>query len=776
MGRKNSSGNRYLRQGRRSHGANPSGLLNASGKAAARAERAMIEQLEPRQMLFSLAVTADSVDPATGIGTVRAYFGYALPIFDSNFMVGTGVATTQGIDFQQINPGTVASGTFLAAQSGSVQLLHNLIPATDVSIQPPTTQATNRWLLVRPDQAGEFYSLSPFGQLDQQTGNRPRIATTQADIQIAADLTNDNTGVDTDRTIVELISGNQVIASFTGAALRATILGGNGALGTGTFRFTSTAGFDTIRFRTTADTIQTNPSYRILNANFTIPPDNFDIASNYSYGAVAVLSGPVGATAVFTDLYGRDIRQTIATGKPASGTGSSNIDNNGDGIPNFNDGIGAIRLTGTDSRTAFTLWGARLQQATTQTATSDFFQNGFEATIVPSVNGILDTFEGDGLGFISRTQGTQVVVSGLPSGPGSVVVGSPWIRDNTNTQTYNPGHRPAGVTNPVTTGFTRADQGVFVDGGSIGSVFIDGILFGSSRVQGTVDKFYASYMLGSLSVSGDAGQLIFGTDAGEWSPDPGFVGNPNTQIDDIYKTGSQVTIGRTVGEIAIAGRSLVDVTVIGDTSSPTTRPARDNVNYYEREYISPAATTVQEVTIVQQNIINNNFVTRQPTDLFRATDQAVPFGNTWFRNDDILGAEWVGSSSSAVTIRGELSGFNSTTGEDRADVYAFASDGSQDIVVEGSLGTGSPYFRIVDQDGRTLAAPQQTFAQQSGQGNARFGVTQLRYRPTGPGVYYVVVSDPNGNDPNFADVSYVLNIAGMATTSLGAYRTGGGSG
>lgn len=776
MGRKNSTGNRYLRQGRRStSGTNASGLLGASGKASSKAERAVIEQLEPRQMLFSLSVTADSVDPNTGIGTVRAFFGYALPIFDSNFVPGTALPTTDSIDFTQINPGTVASGQFLPTQGGSVRLVHNLIPVTDVSIQPPTTQATDRWLRVSPDQAGEFLTFSPFGQLNAQTNQRPIVTTTQATFQIQPD-NNDNTGIDTDRTIVELLLNNQVITSFTGTALRNTIVGGNPALGTGTFTFNNPSGFDSVRIRSTTDTIQANPAYQIRAVTFLVLPGNFDIASNSAYGAVAVLSGPVGATANFTDLYGREIIQTIATGKPSTGGTVANIDANDDGIPGFNDGIGAIRLTGTDSRTAFTLWGTQLAQATSQAATADFFQNGFQGTIAPTVNGLLDMFEGDGLGFISRTQTGQVTVSGLPSGPGSVVVGSPWVRDNTNTQTYNPGRRPAGLTDTVRTGFTRADQGIFVDGGSIGSVFIDGILFGSSRVQGAVDKFYASYLLGSLSVSGDAGQLIFGTDAGQWTPDPGFMGNPNTQVDEINKTGSQITIGRTVGEIAIAGRSLVDITVIGDLSSPVTRPARDNVNYYEREYISPFVQAVQEVTIVRQNINNTNFVTRQPTDLFRGPDQAVPFGSTWYRNDGILGAEWVGSASSAVTIRGELSGSNVTSAEDRADVFAFASDGTQDIVVEGSLGNGSPYFRIVDQDGRTLAAPQQTFAQQSGQGNARFGVTQVRYRPTGPGVYYVVVSDPNGNDPNFADVSYAVNISGMATTTLGSYRTGAGSG
>lgn len=784
MGRKNSIGGRYLRQGRRTgQGVNPSGLLSASGRAPIGGhERAAIEQLEPRQMLFSLTVTADSVDPATGIGTVRAFFGYALPYLTTNFVQGTANGTALSLDLAQSNPGTVGSGTFLPGTNGSFQVVHNLVPLTDVSIQPPTTQATDRWLLVRPDQNAEFVTLGAFTTPDQTTGQRSRVTTNAAQIQIEADGAGDNTGVDTDRTILEVLNNNTVVGSFTGQALRALFVGGNANLGVGTVNITNNAAFDSVRFRSTANTVQTNPGYRIRAVTFTIPAANNVINSDFSNGAVAILSGPVGASATFTDLAGRDIVRTIATGLvqgsqiPIIDQGS-NGGTTGDGVPDFNYGIGSIRLTGTDSRTAFTLWGTTLTAATTPSPTADFSEGGFDATIVDSASGILDSFQSAGVGYIVRAQGTQITVSGLPSGPGSVIVGSPYVRDVTSAQAFNVGRLPQSEQDSlVTTGFTRADQGIFVDGGSIGSVYIDGILYGSSRVQGTVDKFYASYFLGSLNVSGDAGQLIFGTDAGQWSPDPGFIGNPNTRIDDIYKTGSQITVGRTVGEIAIAGRSLVDVTVIGDTASPLTRPARDNVNYYEREYVDPAATTVQERDLVRQNLNNNNFVTRQPTDLFRGVDQAVVFGNTWYRNDTLSGAEYIGSSSSVTTVRGDLSGRNSTTGEDRADVFAFAADGTQDIVIEGSLGQGSPYFRIVDQDGQTLAAPQQTFAQQSGNGNSRFGVTQVRYRPSGPGLYYLVVSDPQGNDVNFTLTTYTINVSGMATSTLGSYRTGGGSG
>ncbi|MBI1189164.1 MAG: hypothetical protein GC200_00560 [Tepidisphaera sp.] len=792
MGRKHSTGNRYLRSGRRSKNGGAAGLLNLSGKAgqaqglASRTERPLVEPLEPRQMLFSLTVTADSVDPATGIGTVRAYFGYALPILDSNFTPGTGTPTDIATDLTQVNPTpNLPSGVFLPANgNGSIQVVHNIQPPSDVSIQPPSTQQTDRWIRVVQDQVGEQIAYAYWSTPDSMTGRRMRRTTSQARVDIRAELTNDNTGLDTDRTIAELLDQNgAVVASFTGQALRNLISnnpGDNAALGIGTYTFNLASGFSQVRFRSTANSVQVNPAYRVTQVIFQEPAGNYQIPSQATYGAVAILSGPVGASATFRDLHGRDMVQTIAIGIPVGGTVPI-ITGADDGVPDFNDGIGSITLNGTDSRTAFTLWGITINSATTQSNTSDFFQNGFEATIVSTTQGLFNQWTSDGFGFISRVQNGQITVSGLPTGNGSVVVGSPFVRDSTSTQTYQPGRLPniPGVIDQanrtVVSGYTRSDQGIFVNG-SIGTVYVDGVVFGSSNIQGAVDKYAVGYQLGSLTVAGDAGQVIFGSDAGEWSPDPAFTGQQNQRVDDIYKTGSQLVVGRTLGEVAIAGRSLVDVTVIGDTSSPITRPARDNVNYYEREFVHPLGTTAQIRDVILSNLQNTNYVTRQPTDVFRNNDLAVVFGSTWYRNDSIMGAEWIGSSSSTVTVHGDLSGRNVTSAEDSADVYAFAADGSHDIVIEGSDASGNLYYRIVDQDGRTLAAPQQSQARQNGGGNTRFGSIEVRYRPTGPGVYYLVVSDPQGNDPNANLSSYAINVSGMATTSLGSYRTGAGSG
>ena len=84
------------------------------------------------------------------------------------------------------------------------------------------------------------------------------------------------------------------------------------------------------------------------------------------------------------------------------------------------------------------------------------------------------------------------------------------------------------------------------------------------------------------------------------------------------------------------------------------------------------------------------------------------------------------------------------------------------VGVTNDLAGIAPYFRIVDQDGRTLAAPP---LQGLGQGQGRFQATQLRFKPNGPGVYYLVVTDPEGAiETGFGATEYTMAVTGMATT------------
>jgi hypothetical protein len=765
------SSNRYLRQGR---AGTPQSLLRSAGLT----DRPTVEQLERRQMLFSLTVTADVVDPVTGLGTVRQAFGYTIPYIGTNVDIEDPQdPTTVTEDFSDEPFGPVGSGQFLL-ESG-IQIRHNIFPAGDIRItaQPQNQDNQDRWMAVNLNQAGEFIRFQFFTPTDA-----PATPTIVNNVQliITGDGTGDNTGLLTDNVIVELTEGTnqQVVASFTGAALRALITG-NPALGTGTLNLAApgNAGFDSVRITMLAPPGQgVNPAFRITDIIYSVPQSRFGglIASRVFY-AMAVLTGPVGATASFFDLYGRAMEATIVVLSPDT-QAFHPIDTDDDGIPSFNDGIGRIVLSNTDSRTAFTIWGGSAETFDDlPPLNADWIEGRWAFFLETSPIGLYDEFESAGFAyaFDNPPGDDQIRFAGLPAGPGSVVIGSPFIRDNTNAFTYNPTGVIPGVQNPVITGFTRADQGIFVtDGGNMGSIYLHGILHGSSMFNGFVDRIYVGYLVGSITVNGDLGSLVVGTDAGQWAPDPDFsITNPNLRLDPINKTSGQLIVGRTVGEIAIAGRSLLDVTVVGDLNNPATRPARDVFTYYEKEHVLGMNPDREEIDAVRQLINNNQHVARTSREQYNSVDQPMVFGPTFYRNDDIMGAEWISGIASGVRIKGTLSGQDPFQGEDTNDVFAFAADGTQDITVEAVSPNGAPYIRIVDEQGRVLVAPEQI--------EENLITSRLRFRPKGPGVYYLVIADPTGGrvpDTGATNVTYTIAITGMAVSTLGAYRTGGASG
>src|SRR5690606_6289699 len=138
------------------------------------------------------------------------------------------------------------------------------------------------------------------------------------------------------------------------------------------------------------------------------------------------------------------------------------------------------------------------------------------------------------------------------------------------------------------------------------------------------------------------------------------------------------------------GRSLMDITVIGDMGAPGVRPPRDIYQYWEREYMYGINIDAEERDTILATFFNADFKAFQdqvlPGDFPTVipTGQSPWFGDSYFRNDSILSAEFVGSPGTAVEIRGELDSADpKNTAEDLVDVYAFAVDGTRLVVLEG---------------------------------------------------------------------------------------------
>ncbi len=252
------------------------GAASRLSSAAGLTARPTIEALERRQMLFSLAIGANDVDPNTGIGTKTAFFGYAIPYLNTTITVQPPQQDTTVTEAFGDEPfGPVGSGTFLAGSG--LRVLHSIAPPGDIAIQSQNLnqQDQNRWMRVVQNQIGEFFSFQFWAPVDAPTA---QIQARQATFTFTGDGAGDNTGLLTDNVRMDLLAGTtgvaRVIASFTGAALRA-LFQPAGNLGVGTLTVNAPAnqpGFNEVRFTMiSTPPVGTNAPFRVTGVTYDIP-------------------------------------------------------------------------------------------------------------------------------------------------------------------------------------------------------------------------------------------------------------------------------------------------------------------------------------------------------------------------------------------------------------------------------------------------------------------------------------------------------------------------
>ncbi|MBK7404078.1 MAG: hypothetical protein IPJ41_05470 [Phycisphaerales bacterium] len=306
-----------------------------------------------------------------------------------------------------------------------------------------------------------------------------------------------------------------------------------------------------------------------------------------------------------------------------------------------------------------------------------------------------------------------------------------------------------------------------LNGDSMGSVYIHGVMHGSSQFTGSVNELYFGTLLGAVNVQGDLGTMYVGSDAGLWITDDGAVSVSRVTTD------SQLTVARTVGEIAIGGRSQMNTTIVGDLTDAQKNPPRDPFRYSEREKTYAFDGTDNPEGAIISRILLPTSALFGDFGLFIDPGGRSPiFNSTTLRNDTLLGAEFVGSIGTAVQISGTL-GFGDpiNADEDPVDVFAFVADGTSEVAVEFDSAVGVSLVRIVDQNGRPIAATQIDRGTLTSQ--------QIRFRPPSPGIYYAVVTDIGVNQvdgTNGSGWAYSLTIAGLTPTTLGSYRVAGSTG
>lgn len=717
----------------------PAELMAAAGRGGGDDRPDMLEQLESRQMLFTLTVPGA---PGT-MGRVEGFFGYAIPMLVHTVAIGNNPTTGVLEDFNTANPadpGANPNGIPINAgqvfDQSNVTLDYSNGQLTSVRlIREDLANAGPNFLRFTMQQGDSFSFRVAFGdQAPATTFSRAFLSPEGIAMDIGTFGAQGAGAFDPATMTVELSFNGQVVSTSFANAFPSVAQPGGGRRYT--FAAPQGQSFDRIRF---IATVAQGP-FSVDNIGFTGLAGNFGPVSDArAFGASFVFVAPAGASIHVLDLYGREMKLTIAIRIPAGSTSQIPIyDADDNGIIDINDGIGQIILTGTDSRSAFTIIGGTIQPFTgAPPAGAEFVENGFAYLETETPVGLYDAFEQNGFGYHFTTTNGTFKVDALPPGPGSVVIGSPWLRPQNN-------YDPAGVATVVSnTDFSRADQGIFIrDGGSISMVYVHGIVHGSSVFTGFVDSFVTGYMVGSASVAGDLGWFSSGTDAGMWVSDDGAARST---------TFGALVVGRTLGEFAAAGRSDMNITVIGDLNSPVTRPARSILSYVEKENFVASNPRNAEVNIAA--ILG---LTGSP--------QQIIFGNSFLRNDTILGAEWIGSVGTSVNLVGSDFGVGANTndailgGFDQSDVFAFAVDGTQDVVIQSD--NNFAYMRLLDQDGRTLAATQQpnplgTIADFS----------TIRYRPKQPGIIYLDVMDGWNS----------IHVNGMAPTTFGMFRTASGT-
>lgn len=781
--------NRFRRSGRSHALRSGSGLLSRLMRGMRRTESLAasagqapagfgehFESLEQRQLLFSYTILPQQVDPATGLATIRGEFAYVNPYLSFTQQINPVAGQQVSEDFNRTEPGTVNPPPFgTPIASGYVftgsnirfdygvpavpQLpFQNVLPLTalnlvQVGAEPGTNNAVRATL-----EAQQYLSI------------RASLSQANNAFFLFTGMTMDIAGLDTATTSVQIIRGDQVLRTITGTELDQL---GQPANGAGFRQFTFVAPgnepFDTVRFFKGVGAPSAN--IRFDNIRFSVPGGTFaNAVESRITGAAFVFTAPAGATIEFRDLYDRPLRETFALGIPPVGSANLTIvDPDDDGRPNFNDGIGRIIINGTDSRSTFSLYGLDFVKGNPLPVGTDFVEGLFGGNFPNTTAGF--NWEGFGMGHsVTIPPGqAQPVISGFGGVTGNVIIGSPWIRPSVN-YANDPGFVGQNAVPGPGVDFSRANQGIQVNSGSINWINVRGVVYGLSRVAGAIERFTVSSMLGSLQVGGDLGSFVSAGDAGAWSRDDGTAG--------LFRTNSQLVVGRTVRQIHVGGRSLMDVTVAGDLSNPSSRPSGEPYRYAELEFAQRPDTNFQGLTPRDVERLSYLSAGGSAYAAFQSNllTEQVRLGLANFRNNSILGAEFVGSATSSVQIVGQL-GFADPVqaAEDRIDIFAFPVEGNQDIIVSGQFPSNA---RIVDQDGRTLVS----YGARSGSGLQALqlagGGGIMRFRPEQRGVYYLVLEGfLNPNPPPFnaqLDEPYSVTISGMAPVTFGTYRAAGG--
>jgi hypothetical protein len=321
---------------------------------------------------------------------------------------------------------------------------------------------------------------------------------------------------------------------------------------------------------------------------------------------------------------------------------------------------------------------------------------------------------------------------------------------------------------------------IVAPGQDLGKFLLGGTLMGAVDAGGSIDLFYAGWLLtgtpsgqsegaierpDNFNVAGDLRNLLvldsIGSDGGATAASGAAIGEPQ------YVTGFDLRVGGTLGEVAAGGGALADAAddpgdvvtglsaIVGSVEvNHLPNAPRIQRNQFEAEYHATGTLTLED------GFENFNFVGAGANARFTF-------------NDTYNSAEYLGTIASEALGRSEvvrLSGSlqQSPLFNDPADYYAVSLMAGQRYTarVQG-VPAGLLNLGVFDPDGRLMATDYN---------NTDLTLTQeefFSFVPDRPGIYRFAIA-ATGDAPEFGgfvstglDVGYTLTLLGIGDIALG---------
>ena len=348
---------------------------------------------------------------------------------------------------------------------------------------------------------------------------------------------------------------------------------------------------------------------------------------------------------------------------------------------------------------------------------------------------------------------------------------------------------------------TQVEAGLVVAPGQVvGKFLFGGTIMGQVLIHGSIDQFYCGWLITGDATGGTYSTGIFSNASinflvdgdirnmyvlGPIGTDPTYGADQNSALNETtpgggtaptgtttgspidnpsYKTGFNMFVGGTLGQIRVGGSIIGAVNVAHTATTPATTlfPIEN-----EAEYLP---------TNAEKNAQGGGGPGGLAFGGLSAWDDVQMGGNAFFGNDTFLTDEVLASLPTVDNAPGSVEAVNGTlmTGRgDGEDYYGVPLLAGQTITVQlTNVTVGVLQVAVFDPDDRLIASDQNDVNPSQTAG------LPFRFTADRPGIYRFAVAVSgnatfSGDPVNDGDVPYTLSISNVGDIALGGIVTGG---